>query len=309
MTSQRPFRFGTGIFRAPSATDYAALARKIQDLGYATLLIPDHMGEQFAPLIALMAAANATQTLRVGSYVCDNDFRHPALLAKEAATLDLLTGGRFEFGLGAGYLGPDYTQTGIPYDPPGVRVSRMIEAVRVIKGLFGPAPVTFSGTYYNVAQLDGFPKPIQQPHPPILIAGGGQRILSFAACEADIIGLLMKSNGPALDFADGSVATTAQRVEWVRQAAGARFATIELNTLVFDVLITDQRQQGAEQIGRKWGISGDQVLDSVHFLVGTVDQITEQLQLWREQLSISYIAVFPDCMEHFAPIVARLAGQ
>jgi probable F420-dependent oxidoreductase len=308
MAPQRLFRFGTGAFHAPSAKEYAALARIIEELGYATLLIPDHVGEQLAPLIALMAAANATQTLRIGSYVCDNDFRHPAILAKEAATLDLLSDGRFEFGLGAGYFGADYTQTGIAHDPGGVRVSRLIEAVSIIKGFFGPAPVTSSGTYYRVAQLDGFPKPIQQPHPPILIAGGGRRILSFAAREADIIGLLMKSNGSALDFADGSVAATTQRVEWIRQAAGARFATIELNILVFDVLITDQRQQGAEHIGQKWGLSADQVLDSVHFLVGTVDQITEQLQLWREQLSISYIAVVPHCMQIFAPIVARLAG-
>jgi probable F420-dependent oxidoreductase len=309
MTKQRPFRFGTGAFHATSASEYAALARKIEALGYATLLIPDHFGEQFAPLIALMAAADATQTLRIGSFVCDNDFRHPVVLAKEAATLDLLSGGRLEFGIGAGYMGTDYTQSGIPYDAPGVRVSRLIEAVGIIKGLFGPAPVTSSGTYYTVTQLDGFPKPLQQPHPPILIAGGGQRILSFAAREADIIGLLMKSKGPTLDFADGSVAATAQRVEWIRQAAGTRFATLEFNTLVFEVLITDQRHQGAEQIGRKWGVPGAQVLDTVHFLVGTINQITEEIQMWREQLGISYIAVMPEYMDVFAPVVAHLAGQ
>ncbi|GAA1948468.1 TIGR03621 family F420-dependent LLM class oxidoreductase [Microbacterium deminutum] len=308
MTVDRRFRFATGAFYAPSAGEYAALARKIEDLGYAALLLPDHFNDQLTPFLALLAAANATKTLRVGSFVCDNDYRHPAVLAKEAATLDLLTDGRLELGLGAGYFGPDYAQTGIPYDAPGVRVSRLIEAVHVINGLFGPTPVTFAGEYYTIAELDGFPKPVQQPHPPILIAGGVQRILSLAAREADIVGLLMRSRDGALDFDDDSVAATAERVEWVRQAAGARFDDIELNILVLDVEVTAERQQGAEQIGRRWGISGDQVLDSVHFLVGTVDEIVDQLRGWREQLSISYIAVMPHRMDEFAPVVARLAG-
>ena len=309
MDIHRRFRFGTGGFHAPSAAKYAALARKIEDLGYATLLIPDHFGDQFAPFLALLAAANATQNLRVGSFVCDNDFRHPAVLAKEAATLDILTDGRLELGLGAGYFGPDYAQTGIPDDPPGVRVGRLIEATAVLKGLFGPEPVTFSGEHYELADLDGSPKPLQQPHPPILIAGGGERMLTFAAREADIVGLMMKSRNGALDFADGSVGATARRVEWVREAAGARFDAIEVNILVLDLLITARRRQGAEQIGRKWGISGDEVLDSVHFLVGTVDQIADQLESWREKMSISYVAVMPEFMEQFAPVVARLAGK
>jgi probable F420-dependent oxidoreductase len=309
MDVDRRFRFGTGGFHAPSAREYAALARKVEDLGYATLLMPDHFGEQLAPLPALVAAANATTTLRVGTFVCDNDFRHPTALAKEAATVDLLTDGRFEFGLGAGYFGPDYAQTGIAYDDARVRVSRLIEAVGVIKGLFGPEPVTFSGDYYHVDGLNGFPKPVQQPYPPILIAGGGPRMLSFAAREADIVGLMMKSRDGGLDFEDGSVAATAKRVEWIRHAAGARFDGIELNILILDVLITSQRKQGAEQIGKKWGISGDQVLESVHFVVGTIDQIADELQRWREQLSVSYIAVMPEFMDQFAPIVARLAGR
>jgi probable F420-dependent oxidoreductase len=309
MVVDRRFRFGTGGFYAPSAIEYAALARKVEDLGYATLLLPDHFNDQLAPFPALIAAANATRTLRVGSFVCDNDYRHPTVLAKEAATVDLLTDGRFELGMGAGYFGPDYAQTGIAFDPAGVRVSRLIEAVGVVKGLFGPGPFTFSGEHYSVTGLDGFPKPVQQPHPPILIAGGGQRMLSFAAREADIVGLIMKSRDGSLDTSDGSVAATAQRIEWIRRAAGERFARIELNVLVLDVVITDRRRHGAEQIGRKWGMSPDQVLDSVHFLVGTTDQLADQLQGWREELHISYIAVMPEYMDSFAPVVARLAGR
>jgi probable F420-dependent oxidoreductase len=308
MTKRRAFRFGTGAFSAGSSTGYADLARKIESLGYATLLIPDHFDEVFSPFTALMAAADATHSLRVGIYVADNDFRHPAVLAKEAATLDVLSGGRFELGIGAGYKGADYEQTGIPFDAPGIRVSRLIESISIIKGLFGLEPVTFAGTYYTITQLNGYPKPIQDPHPPILVAGGGQRILSLAAREGDIIGLLMRSKGPSLDFTDGSVAMTAQRVEWVRQAAGDRFDALEFNTLVFDVVVTDHRHEAAEQIGKQWGVTGEQVLDTVHFLVGTIDQITEEVQMWRERLGISYITVMPDCMETFAPVVARLAG-
>ncbi|MEU1973161.1 TIGR03621 family F420-dependent LLM class oxidoreductase [Microbacterium sp. NPDC019599] len=308
MVVNRRFRFATGGFYAPSAREYAGLARKVEDLGYAALLLPDHFGEQLSPFAALVAAANATTTLRVGTFVCDNDFRHPAVLAKEAATVDLLTDGRLELGIGAGYLGPDYAKTGIPYDDAGTRVSRLFEAVTVVKGLLGPTPVTYSGEYYRIADLDGFPKPRQQPYPPLLIAGGGQRMLSFAAREADIVGLIMKSREGALDFEDGSVAATARRVDWVRTAAGTRFDDLELNILILDVRITADRRDGAAQIGRTWGISADQVLDSVHFLVGTTDQIADQLQDWRDQLSISYIAVMPEFMDQFAPVVSRLAG-
>ncbi len=308
MVVDRRFRFATSAFYAPSAKEYADQARKVEDLGYAALLLPDHFNDQFAPLPALVAAANATRTLRVGPFVCDNDFRHPAVLAKEAATVDLLTDGRLELGLGAGYFGPDYAQTGIPYDAAGVRVSRLIEAVAVIKGLFGPAPFTFEGEYYRVVDLNGFPKPLQQPYPPLLIAGGGPRMLTLAAREADIVGLIMRSRDGALDFEDGSVAVTAQRVDWIRRAAGTRFDDIELNILVLDMEITTDRQHGAEQVGRRWGITADQALDSVHFLVGTTDQIADQLQDWRNRLRISYIAVMPALMEQFAPVVGRLAG-
>jgi probable F420-dependent oxidoreductase len=253
MATRRRFRFGTGSYRARSRDDYLTLARKVEDLGYAILLTPDHFEDQLAPLAALMAAAEATRTLRIGSYVFANDFRHPAVLAKEAATLDVLSEGRFELGIGTGYLGPDYATTGIPLDPPGVRVSRLAEAVQIIKGLFADEPVTVTGTHYCVAGLDGYPKPHQRPHPPLLIAGGGKSLLSLAAREADIVGLLMGSRDGGLDFSSGSTAATAQRVEWVRQAAGDRFADLEFNTLVFGVVLTDHRQQAAEGAGSTAG--------------------------------------------------------
>jgi probable F420-dependent oxidoreductase len=308
MATRRRFRFGTGSYRARSRDDYLTLARKLEDLGYAILLTPDHFEPQLAPLTALMAAAEASSTLRIGSYVFANDFRHPAVLAKEAATLDLLSGGRFELGIGTGYLGPDYATTGIPLDRPGVRVSRLAESVQIIKGLFADDPVTFTGTYYSVADLEGYPKPHQRPHPPLLIAGGGKRLLSLAAREADVVGLLMRSRDGDLDFGSGSTAATAERVEWVRQTAGDRFDDLEFNTLVLGVVVTNHRRQTAEELARPLGLTGEQLLDTVHFLVGTVDQITEDMQMWRDRFGISYITVQQDHMEALAPAVARLAG-
>jgi probable F420-dependent oxidoreductase len=307
--SRRSFRFGTGIFGARSRAEYLAHTRKVEDLGYAVFGIPDHFGDQFAPLTALMAAVDATRTLRLGTYVCANDFHHPVVLAKEAATLDLLSEGRLELGLGTGYAQFDYGASGIPLDPPGVRVSRLEEAVQIIKGLFADGPVTFSGTYYTITDLEGSPKPAQRPRPPLFIGGSGKRLLSLAAREADIVGLVMSTAIGQLDFSAVSSAATAQQVEWVRQAAGERFASLELNTLVFDVVITDERQSAAEQIAPNWGTTPKQLLDSVHFLIGTGDQIVETIQMWRERFGISYVTVFPNHMETFAPIVARLTGR
>ena len=309
MTTLRPFRFGTGAYLAKTRDEYIALVRKVEDLGYSILLTPDHFGEQLAVLPALMAAAEATPTLRIGGYVFANDFRHPAVLANECATVDLLCGGRFEFGIGAGYLREvDYTPTGIPFDPPGERVSRLAEAVQVIKGLWSDEPVTFSGTYYTVTGLNGYPKPLQRPHPPILIAGGSKRVLSLAAREADIVGLLTPSQGGVLNLTASATASTTQQVEWVRQAAGDRFDELELNTLLLGVVVTDQRQRSAEDLARAVGLTSEQVLDSVHFLVGSVEQITEDIQRWREQFGISYITVIQEYLDTLAPVVARLAG-
>ncbi len=307
MVQPRPFRFGTGSYQARSRDEYITLARKVEDLGYAILLTPDHFGEQLAPLTALMAAAEATRSLRIGTTVFANDFRHPAVLAKEAATLDLLSEGRFELGIGTGYAAHDYAMSGIPLDPPGVRVSRLAESVQIIKGLFGDAPVTFTGTYYTVTGLEGYPKPYQKPHPPILLAGGGKRMLSLAAREADIVGIVPQARGPGLDFMDSSTAATAQQIAWIQQADGDRFAALEINTLLFGVVVTDQRQRAAEQLASMWGTTAEQVLDSVHFLVGTVDHMVEQVQMWREHFGISYILVLPEYMDALAPVVARLA--
>jgi len=319
MTRQQAFRFGVINEHMQSRNEWVTAARRTEDLGYATFLIRDHFiqepfGYQFAPLAALMTAANVTQTLRVGSLVFDNDYRHPLVLAKEAATLDLLSDGRFELGIGAGWLRSEYEQAGLVFDAPGVRVDRLEEALHVIKGLFAEEPLTFSGHHYTVAGLNSFPKPVQRPHPPLLIGAGSRRMLSLAAREADIVGILPKAlpNGTiSADVAERSAATMAQKLEWVRQAAGERFHEIELSMVITIAITANQRQRAAQFANeRGWsGIPVEQVLEMPSVFIGSVEQIIEEMLARRERYGFSYYVVSDESMEAFAPIVARLAGK
>ena len=314
MQNKRLFRFGVCPGSAESRTDWVGQARKAEDLGYSTFLLPDHFVNELATVPALAIAAEATQTLRVGSFVFDNDFRHPAMVAKEAATLDLLSDGRLELGLGAGWHGPEYEQTGIPFDPPGVRVGRLEEAVTIIKRLFGEEPVTFSGKHYNINGLVGLPRPVQRPHPPIFIAGGGKRVLSLAGREADIVGLHLRTyaDGSGGDVSSTSADATLEKLEWVRQAAGERFDRLEFNVLVPRLAVSDNPRQAAEEMVSKAnrpGLTVELLLDSPSALIGTVGDIVETLEMRRERYSISYIVVTGEDIETFAPVVARLNGK
>lgn len=319
MTTPRPFRFGVICERIQSAEEWITKARQAEDYGYATVLIRDHFirepfGDQLAPLIALMAAANATRILRVGSLVLDNDYRHAVMLAKEAATLDLLSNGRFELGIGAGWLRAEYEQAGMAFESAGARVSRLEEAIYVLKGLFADQPLTFIGNYYTITNLNGFPKPVQRPHPPLLVGAGSKKMLALAAREANIVGILPKAlpNGTiSEEITERLPATIAQKVEWVRQAAGERFHELEL-TMVITPIFTEQRRQRAEQLARerRWsGVAAEDILDMPSIFIGTVDQIIEDLQRRREQYGFSYFVVSDASMEAFAPIVSCLAGS
>lgn len=311
MSPLRPFRFGTGVFEATSAAEWGDKARHVEALGYDTLLIPDHFDPNlFAAVPALTAAALATSTLRVGTFVFDNDFRHPAMLAKETATLDVLSDGRLEVGIGAGWKKEEYDQVGIPFDPPGVRVSRMEEAVHVVKGLWAEGPFSFSGQHYTITGLDNGPKPLQRPHPPIFIGAGGKRLLSFAAREADIIGILAQAlPGGGLDIPGDTEERLAEKVGWVREAAGERFAQLELSILFWGLAVTDDQRAGAEELAGTRQMTPEQILASPYYLIGSVDTIVERLQVLRELYGVSYFTVFPRDMEAFAPVVARLAGK
>jgi len=307
----RPFRFGVIVYQAKSKDEWVAKAQRAENLGYSTFLVPDHLEDQLAAVPALVAAAEATSSIRLGSSVFDNDFRHPVMLAKEAATIDLLSSGRFELGIGAGWAHSEYEQAGIPFDAGSIRVSRLEEALHIIKGLFAGEPLNFSGKYYTVTNLEGFPKPIQRPHPLIFVGGGSKRILSIAAREANIVGFgpRTRADGSGLDVTDATSEATERKVAWVRQAAGERFNELELNTIVFTVEVTDQRQQASEQLTQRFQMSAQQVLEMPHCLMGTVDQITEDLLYRRKKYGISYVSVFEESMEAFAPVVARLAGK
>jgi probable F420-dependent oxidoreductase len=315
MKKPRPFRFGLTSNGAATREAWLAMARKAEAQGYSTLLISDHLHNQIGPVSALVAAAEATTMLRVGSFMFANDFRHPVFLAQEAATIDLLSGGRFELGLGAGWLRAEYEKSGISFDPPGVRVARMEEAVQVVKGCWGDQPFTYSGAHYKVKELNVLPKPTQKPRPPMMIGGGSQRVLSIAAREADIVSINFKSTrAGGADFSSIRPEAIDQRIQWVREAAGDRFEALELNNFAFIAAVTDQRRQGAQQAFRDFGqtieeASIDDWLASPMVLIGTVGQIIEDLQMRRERFGISYIVLRESIADAFAPVLERLVGM
>lgn len=306
----RAFRFGVTVPAVAAGSAWAERARRVEQLGYSILQMPDHFREQLAPVPALTAAALATTRLRVGSLVFSNDFRHPVVLAKEAATLDVLSGGRFELGLGSGWLREEYDQAGIPFDAPGTRIERMAEAVTVVKGLLTGEPVHFTGRHYTIAGLRGTPTPIQRPHPPLVIGGGGERLLSLAAREASIVSLVPRArrDGGGLDRGDFGEAAFRQKIEWVRAAAGDRLAALELHTLIQAVVVTDRRAIAAEQLATRFKIGPELVLESPYVLCGTVEEICETLRRRRQTHGISYVTVFDRDLEVFAPVVERLTA-
>jgi probable F420-dependent oxidoreductase len=309
----QPFRFGVTLGRAPSRTAWMDKARKVEALGYAVLTVPDHLADFLAPLPALVSAAEATTHLRVGTMVLNNDFRHPVLVAREAATVDLLTEGRLQLGVGAGYMQAEYDEAGFRFEAGGRRVARLAEAVRIIKGLCTGAPVTFVGQHYQVTRHQLQPLPVQRPHPPLLIGGNGPRLLTLAAQEADIVGLTgitFRGGSTGPDLAGWTVTGLEERLQCIRTAAGARYDHLELQALVQRVEVTDHRHIAAEDLVHRWPqLRPTDILQSPYVLLGTVDQIVEDLQMRRERWGLSSYVIFERDMETFAPIVARLAGQ
>jgi probable F420-dependent oxidoreductase len=313
MAHPRRFRFGIQLDGAASGSQWAALARQAEDLGYDTVFMPDHFGEQLAPVPALMAAAAATTELKVGALVFDNDYKHPVVLAKELATIDVLSGGRLEVGIGAGWMQTDYDQSGIPMDPPGVRVSRMEEGIAVMKGCFAPGPFSYGGSHYTITGYDGLPKPLQAP-PPFLIGGGAKRVLSIAGREAQIVGINPSIHSGQIDAAaaqNGASGETDTKLGWVKEAAGDRYADLEINLLQFAAIVTDDRQGIAEAMAPLFGLPVDELHTYPHACIGTVDEIVESLEARRDRWDASYI-VFQGfdgtTMEAMAPVVAKLRG-
>lgn len=304
-----PFRFGLNIHGIRSGDAWTALARRAETLGYDVLQVQDHLGRQLSPITALAAAAAATTTLRVGTFVFANDFRHPLVLAREAATLDLLSGGRFEFGIGAGWNPADYRQLGIPYPSAGLRLDRFEEVLPLFKRLLSGDTVDHAGTHYRLGRARVEPRPVQRPHPPILVGGGGPRLLRVAAREADIVGFLPQFDARGRPMMrQGTEAETARKVEIVREAAGPRAGALELNILVGDAgLIGHGSSLDSVATGLKR--LATRVVATPYVLYGTLDQLRAELFERRERLGISYYSIPGHAMEAMAPLVEALTGR
>lgn len=276
-------------------------------LGYGTLSMPDHVvGNSLASFPALAAAATVTSRLRLGHLVIDNDFRHPLLLAREALTLDLISDGRLELGLGAGWLVRDYESLGVPFDPAPVRLARLSEAAHLLKRLFTEAEVTFVGRFYRMSRATALPGPRQRPRPPILIGGGGPRLLEIAARDADIVGLFVSAHftkAPHLDF---SWAAAEMQIEHVRRHAAGR--EVEVQMTITDTVVTDDRQAAVAEIARRYEEDDDVIAGSPYVLVGTLHEIRAQLAERRRRLGISYFSLRGPHIEVVAPVVRELTG-
>ncbi len=305
----RPFRFAVTARWAGGGTRWREFARRAEAQGYDVLLVTDHMGAQLAPIPAMMAAADATTTLRVGSFVFSNDYRNPVMLAKEIATMDVISGGRIELGIGAGWNTRDYRELGIPYDPPALRVARLEEVVVLLDRLLREEEVDFYGTYYKVRGARVLPRPVQRPRPPFMIGGGGARVLRLAARTADIVGF-----APSLD-AHGrprprslTIGGLRERVARVRKLAGDRAGEIEFNIWLFDAGVSDAARSFSRAAATVAKRSANAFVRSPFFMYGTRASLRDLLREQRSELGISYIAIPGQAMDEFAPVVQELRG-
>lgn len=308
--TRRPFRFGVQASNATSRAEWVDLARRAEANGYSCLTMPDHFGDQLAPVPAMMAAADATETLRVCALVFDNDYKHPVVLAKELATMDLLSDGRVDIGLGAGWMISDYEQAGIAYDSPGVRIDRFVEGLHIIRRAMQPGAFSHQGTHYTITNYDGFPKPVQA-RLPVLIGGGGKRVLGIAAREADIVGINPSLHAGVVDaeaFAHMTAEAVDDKVAIVKAAAGARMANIELNIRAFLVNITDDGAGARSRLAGALSVDESLLTASPFALIGPPTELAERLLERRERWGFSYVIVGGEDVEKFAPVVAQLAG-
>ena len=311
----RPFRFLAALQDVVDGAAVAETARRAESMGYSALVVPDHLIEQLSPIPTLATIAAARGHLRIGAFVHNNDLRHPAVLAQDLASLDVLSGGRLDIAIGAGWNRPEYEAIGLPFDPVGVRVARLTEAIAVLKGCLADGPFSFAGEYYTITDYDAGPVPIQRPHPPIFIGGGGRRVLTLAAREADIVGFAPRTAGnQRSDPLSITAAATQEKLGWVREAAGDRFASLEFNVYpsLWPVTLThDPRAEAGRVIDHIRGRNGveltvDEVLESPHVFVNSVDGFVEKFRVLRERFGISSFMVGD--IDELAPVVERLTG-
>jgi probable F420-dependent oxidoreductase len=318
MTTAKPFRFGV-VGGGTTAEAFADCARTAESLGYSVFLCSDHLdlsGAHFSQLSAMPAlayAAAVTSTIRLGTSVNNQDLRHPAVLAREVASLDVLTGGRFELGLGAGWAEYEYKWAGLTFDEARVRVDRFEEYVKIVKALLERDSVTYDGKYFQITDMPGVPRPVQRPRPPVMIGASRKRMLSIAVKEADIVGMNLNSG------VKGTASAMDELVAWVRDTAGSDLDRLEINNIVGTLVVADgdrravlaaelERQRAMGLDFMTAGLTDDELLESPIALIGSVEQLVEDIQAWRERWGVSYVIVtYPD-MESFAPVVQQLTG-
>lgn len=311
----RPFRFLADVHEIVNGVELAARARRAEDMGYHAVVLPDHLLGQLSPIVAMATVAAATTTLRMSAFVLNNDLRHPAVLAQDLASIDVLSGGRLDIALGAGWNQPEYDAIGMAFDPTPVRQARLAESITVLKGLFSGTPFSFAGEHYTITNYSAEPVPVQRPHPPFFIGGGGRRTLELAGREADIVGLAPRIRaGATLDAHSLTLDATREKIEWVRAAAGNRFSSLEFNTYpsAWPVTVTDnlhgEAQRVIDHLSARTGteLSEAEVIDSPHLFFGSVDRLVEKFQQLREELGITSILLGE--VGELAPVLERLSG-
>jgi probable F420-dependent oxidoreductase len=312
----RPFTFLVDDVTATNATELGERARRAEALGATTFVIPDHLVPMMAPIPYLATVSAATERIRISAFVHNNDLRHPVILAKDLATLDILSGGRLDVGIGAGWNKPEYDAIGLPFDPVRVRVSRLTEAVAVLKGCFGEEAFSFAGEHYTITDYDGQPKPIQRPHPPIFIGGGGRRILTLAGREANIVGLAPRIlSEQRSDPRSVTWAATEEKLTWIREAAGDRFDGLTFNVYPsgWPITVTDDlRGEARKVIDRMKERTGieltvDEIIASPHIFIGSIERFVEKFEELRERLGISSFMV--GSLDELGPVVEGLSGR
>jgi probable F420-dependent oxidoreductase len=311
----KPFRFLADAFDAASTRELGERARAAEAMGVTTFVLPDHLVPQLAPIPYLATVAALTERLRISAFVHNNDLRHPAVLAQELATLDVLSEGRLDVAIGAGWNEPEYRAIGLPFDPIRVRQARLAEAIAVLKGCFGQGAFSFAGEHYTITDYDAYPKPIQQPHPPIFIGGGGRTTLELAAREANIVGLAPRIlSGQRPDPRSITWAAAEEKIGWVRDAAGERFDALEFNVYPsqWPIVVTDDLRGEArkviESMKDRTGIemTEQEVIDSPHLFIGSIDRFVEKFSELRERLGVNSFLV--GSLDELGPVVERLAG-
>ncbi|MBF6328580.1 LLM class F420-dependent oxidoreductase [Nocardia transvalensis] len=321
-TPLRPFRFaaaGEGNQQEGGARKFVKLAQQAEELGYDSFAVPDHLGPQVGPIAALGALAVATERIRIGTSVLANGFRHPVVLAKDAATIDVLSRGRLELGIGAGWIKGEFEAAGIPYESPGVRLEKLDEALTILDVLLRGQECHFEGKHYQVRGIKGTPRPRQGPRPPLVTGGGGPRMLRLAAKHADIISVVPQTTRNGKGLLSGiTLDKTIEKVNLIKEAAGDRFADIELNWTITAILITDDRERTAEMalsaidkglhpdLEVDVRLTVDDILASPYVAIGTFEEIAEQIRNVRALTSMSYVGVFPTQMDAFAPVIPLL---